>query len=62
MQNLEAKIGQLATSINHIHNEGSNTLPAQLVTNPNVSAIILRIDKAIKSPKVPTFIASASTF
>ncbi|XP_027344967.1 uncharacterized protein LOC113857369 [Abrus precatorius] len=49
IQDLQTQIGQLATSVNNLQQQGSAALPSQLVVNPkgNVSAITLRSGKEL---------------
>ncbi|XP_042403344.1 uncharacterized protein LOC121992821 isoform X2 [Zingiber officinale] len=53
LQNIERQIGQLASNINQMQNQGSGQLPSQPTPNPkgNVSALTLRSGKQISDPK-----------
>ncbi|KAG6499847.1 hypothetical protein ZIOFF_039642 [Zingiber officinale] len=52
LQNIERQIGQLASNINQMQNQGSGQLPSQPTPNPkgNVSALTLRSGKTISDP------------
>ncbi|XP_042407530.1 uncharacterized protein LOC121997267 [Zingiber officinale] len=52
LQNFERQIGQLASNINQMQNQGSGQLPSQPTPNPkgNVSALTLRSGKTISDP------------
>ena len=54
IQDLQTQIGQLATSVNNMQQQGSGTLPSQPVVNPkgNVSAITLRSGKELDNSPV----------
>ncbi|KAG6490808.1 hypothetical protein ZIOFF_052123 [Zingiber officinale] len=60
LQNIERQIGQLASNINQMQNQGSGQLPSQPTPNPkgNVSALTLRSGKTILDPN-PNFTAGA---
>ncbi|XP_042415120.1 uncharacterized protein LOC122004272 [Zingiber officinale] len=60
LQNIERQIGQLASNINQMENQGSGQLPSQPTPNPkgNVSALTLRSGKTISDPN-PNFSAGA---
>ncbi|GAU41827.1 hypothetical protein TSUD_177380 [Trifolium subterraneum] len=47
INDLKAQVGQLATTMNQMQTQGSGSLPAQTVRNPNVSAITLRSGKEV---------------
>ncbi|XP_042401233.1 uncharacterized protein LOC121991287 [Zingiber officinale] len=60
LQNIERQIGQLASNINQMQNQGSGQLPSQPTPNPkgNVSALTLRSGKTILDPN-PNFTVGA---
>nr|XP_027118570.1 uncharacterized protein LOC113735783 [Coffea arabica] len=53
MKDMEARISQMATTINRLESHAHEKLPSQPEVNPkNVSATTLRSDKELKGPKV----------
>ncbi|XXG68556.1 hypothetical protein AAC387_Pa06g1614 [Persea americana] len=55
IQSLETQIGQLASTLSQLQNQGSGQLPSQTIPNPkgNVSPIMLRSRKTVEVDSQP---------